>query len=161
MGGIPNNRYVITERRRKVHILSCQGFSETEIADELNVGQSTICRDINFMKKDSQKALESVVKEVLPYEYKKSISCMDLVIRECWTIIKNQTGQYTIKNKLDALKLLKESTFTKLEILITGPINLRAQELEKKVKDLVEENETPRKSFFTLGSLPSSYEDLR
>ena len=161
MGGIPNNRFVISERREKVHAMLSQGLNEIEIAKVLNVGQSTICRDIKSIKKDSQKSLESVVKEVLPYEYSKSILCMDLVIRECWTIIKNHTGQYTIKNKLDALKLLKESTITKLEILITGPINLRAQDLEKKVKDLVEKNDMPRKSFFTLGPPPNSYEDLR
>ena len=35
------------------------------------------------------------------------------------------------------------------------------RDLAKKVKDLVEENDVPRKSFFTLGPPPNSYENLR
>lgn len=86
---------------------------------------------------------------------------MEEIIKKCWTIINDGTGQWTNKNKLDAMKLLKDSIGTKFEILNQGPVSLRAQQMEQKVKQLVEEDEVPRKSFFTLGPPPNSYEDLR
>ena len=161
MGGIPNNRYVVIERRQKVHNMLSQGLSEKEIARQLNVGQSTICRDLKSIKRESQKIIESILKDLLPYEYSKSILSMEQVIKECWKIINDHSGQWTNKNKIDVLKLLKEAIRTKLEIVNQGPANLRAQQLEQQVKDLVEEEQVPQKSFFVFGPPPKPYEDLR
>jgi hypothetical protein len=58
------------------------------------------------------------------------------------------------------LKLLKDTIRTKIEILNQGPSNLKAQQLEKEVKELVEEKEMPQKSFFVFGP-PNTYDDLR
>ena len=161
MGGIPNNRFAIVERREKVHAMLSQGLNETEIAKALNVRQSTICRDLKSIKKESIKKLESIMESVLPYEYSKSITSMEQIIKKCWTIINDETGQWTNKNKLDALKLVKEAIGTKFEIINQGPISLRAQQLEQKVEDSIEEDELPRRSFFTSGPPPNPYEDLR
>jgi hypothetical protein len=35
MGGIPNNKFVIIERREKVQIMLSQGLNETEVAKQL------------------------------------------------------------------------------------------------------------------------------
>lgn len=86
---------------------------------------------------------------------------MEQIIKKCWTIFNEDTGQWTSKNRLDAMKLLKDTVGTKFEILNQGPVSLRAQQMEQKIKQLVEEEEVPRKSFFTLGFPTSSYEDLR
>ena len=42
MTGKPNPRFVITERRERVSGFITQGLNETEIAEKLNVGQSTV-----------------------------------------------------------------------------------------------------------------------
>jgi len=161
LGGIPNNRFVISERREKVHVMLSQGFNEIEIAKALNVGQSTVSRDLKSIKKESMKKIELMLVDTLPYEYNKTILSMDQITKKCWIIINDETGQWTNKNKLDAMKLLKETIATKFEILNQGPGNLRAQQLEQQVKELVEEDELPRKSFFALGPPPNSCEDLR
>jgi Trp operon repressor len=51
-----NNRctFKIEERRRKVGSLLAQSMTETEIAQELNVDQSTISRDVKALKELSQ-----------------------------------------------------------------------------------------------------------
>lgn len=164
MGGIPNNRHVIIARRDKVRVMISQGLSEKEIAEKLNIGQSTICRDLSKIKRESQKVVESVVTDVLPYEYTKSMLCLDLIIRKCWTIIDDQAGQWTNKNKMDALKLLKETTKARLEIITQGPVNLYVQKLEQEIKELgqlVREDEIVPKTFFTLGPPPGGFGDLR
>jgi Trp operon repressor len=48
------HNFKIEERRRKVASLLAQSMTETEIAQELNVDQSTISRDINALKELSQ-----------------------------------------------------------------------------------------------------------
>src|SRR5688572_27362357 len=136
-----------------VSAMLSQGLNEIEIAKALNVGQSTISRDLKFIKKESAKKLESIIVDVLPYEYDKSLLGMDSIIKRCWIIINDSTNQWTNKNKLEALKLLKESIVTKFEILNQGPVNLRARQLEDQMKDLLEENEIPQRSFMTLKGL--------
>jgi IS30 family transposase len=41
-----NYRFKIEERRRKVASLLAQSLTETEVAERLNVDQSTISRDV-------------------------------------------------------------------------------------------------------------------
>ncbi len=49
-----NGRYEIEERRRKVASLLAQSMTETEIASQLGVDQSTISRDVKVLKELSQ-----------------------------------------------------------------------------------------------------------
>jgi IS30 family transposase len=44
------NRFKIEERRRQVASLLAQSITESEIAEKLNVDQSTISRDIKALK---------------------------------------------------------------------------------------------------------------
>lgn len=159
LGGKPSNRFVITERRERVFVMLSQGLSETEIANELNVGQSTVCRDVKSIKKESQKQIESIAEDVLPYEYNKCLVSMEQVIKEGWKIYHDTSEQWTNKNKIDILKLIKEAVRTRFEILGKGPLALNAKEVSQKVKELTEGSEIP-KSFFTLGPPPGGYYTL-
>jgi IS30 family transposase len=49
-----NGRYEIEERRRKVASLLAQSMTETEIASQLGMDQSTISRDVKVLKELSQ-----------------------------------------------------------------------------------------------------------
>jgi IS30 family transposase len=49
-----NSRFKIEERRRKVASMLAQSMTETEIAEQLNVDQSTISRDVKALKLISQ-----------------------------------------------------------------------------------------------------------
>lgn len=151
MGGIPNNRFIIKDRRERVFVMVSKGFNETEIAKQLNVDQSTICRDLKSIKKQSQKMIESIVQDLLPYELIKSLISIEQIIKKCWKIYDDTSGQWTNKNKMDSLKLIKEANITKNEILLQGPLSLRAQQVEEQVRQLIEESEMPKKSFMNLG----------
>jgi len=150
MPGIPNPKFVIHERRQKVLMMLSQGLNETEIAKELNMDQSTISRDIKGITKESQGKLESIVVNMLPLEYEKCKTCMDKITKECWNIYQDKSGQWTSKNKIDALKLLKEISRTKLEVINLGPLYLRAEQIEQRVKDLVQEEEKPQVNYMNL-----------
>jgi IS30 family transposase len=70
-----NKRYTfkIEERRRKVASLLAQSMTETEIAQELNVDQSTISRDVKALKELSQQFIYDLAKSDLAYYYKQSL----------------------------------------------------------------------------------------
>jgi IS30 family transposase len=61
------HKFKIEDRRRKIAILLAQSMTETEIAQELNVNQSTISRDIKMLKELSQRFVFDLAKSDLTY----------------------------------------------------------------------------------------------
>jgi hypothetical protein len=129
------------ERRESVHILLSQNLTEIEIARKLKVDQSTISRDVTAIKKESQEVLLNIAREMLPYEYGKSLLCMNQVIKECWNIFDDRTNRWTNKDKLNALRLIKEATMSRVEILFNGPVTLEVQHFRDKLDKLIAANE--------------------
>jgi hypothetical protein len=61
---------------------------------------------------------------------------MEQLIKEAWIIFQDNTGKWTNKDKINALKLVKESIRTKVEILLQGPTTLHLQQLQDKLYEL-------------------------
>jgi len=62
-----NTNFKIKERRIKVASLTAQSMTETEIAEKLNVDQSTISRDVVALKEMSQQFDFDLAKSDLGY----------------------------------------------------------------------------------------------
>src|SRR5215210_4903005 len=112
-----NNNYPfkIEERRRKVASMLAQSITETEIAEKLNVDQSTISRDIKALKEMSQQFVFDLAKSDLAYYYKQCINGIEEVRRKTWEMLRGEDDSaeqpsllMTPKDKLLALKLIKE-----------------------------------------------------
>ncbi len=67
------DNFKIEERRRKVASMLAQSMTETEIAEQLNVDQPSISRDIKALKELSQQFVFDLAKSDLAYYYKQSI----------------------------------------------------------------------------------------
>src|SRR4051812_44560727 len=80
------HNFKIEERRRKVASLLAQCMTESEIAQELKVDQSTISRDIKTLKELSPQFVYNLAKSDLSYYYKQSIDGIEEAKREAWTI---------------------------------------------------------------------------
>jgi IS30 family transposase len=76
------HKYEIEERRRKVATLLAQSMTETEIAHELKVDQSTISRDIKVLEALSQRFVFDLAKSDLAYYYKQCIDGLEEVRRK-------------------------------------------------------------------------------
>ena len=156
------SRYIVNERRGKVQVMLSQGLTETEIASQLIVNQSTISRDVNFIKKESQRSIQDIVRETFPFEFSKSILSLNHITKACWNIYNDKTSKWTTKDKLNALKLARDTERTKFEVLMHGPIDLLAQKLQEEVKEVADENQNSRKSYFMLPAIQrQNEEDLR
>jgi IS30 family transposase len=100
-----NYHFKIEERRRQVASLIAQSMTETEIAEQLNVDQSTISRDVKALKEMSQQFVFDLAKSDLAYYYKQCINGIEEVKRKAWEMLRDEEGQpsLTTKDKLLAL----------------------------------------------------------
>jgi hypothetical protein len=71
-----------------------QGLNETEISKHLKVDQSTVCRDIKMLKKQSQEELQSITKHILPYEFSRCHTTIEQLIKEGWMIFQDNSGKW-------------------------------------------------------------------
>ena len=73
-------------RRNKVRDLFFRGYSQYEISNTLHISQSTISRDINFMK-NKTKGKKIDPNELLMEECEKTRLVLNETIKELWKII--------------------------------------------------------------------------
>jgi hypothetical protein len=132
--------YYIEERRKEVAHMLAQGHSETEIAQLLHVHVSTICRDVKVLKELSQRFVFDLAKGDLTYYYKQCIDGMDEIRREAWSLYKygdwGQGVHLTVKEKIAALRLLKECNEAKFSLLERGPSVLNVKGLEERLESM-------------------------
>lgn len=138
-----------------------QGLNEIEIAKQLNVDQSTICRDVKAIKRESQKTIQAIVDDILPFEFGKSLLSLNRIIKDCWIIIDDNTGRWTNKDKINALKLIKDTEMTRFEILKNGPLNLEVVHLREQLQQLKDDQDISTIKGFMPPLLHNNMEDLR
>ena len=61
-------------RRSKVLELSSQGYTEREVSEVLKVSDSTVHRDLVFIRKKSIENLHNHINERIPFEVEKAIA---------------------------------------------------------------------------------------
>jgi hypothetical protein len=132
------HKYEIEERRRKVAILLAQSMNETEIALELKVDQSTISRDVKALKLISQRFVFDLAKSDLAYYYKQCIDGIEEVRRKGWEIFKgqNSNSNLTPKDKLLALKVIRECNEAKFALFKEGPSIMHIKSLEERLENI-------------------------
>ena len=114
--------------------LWAQSKTETEIAGELHCNVSTICRDIKFLKKLSQQFVFDLAKD-LGFYYKRCIDTMDEIQQKCWNIYNND-DQISQKDKLLALKIIKETCESKFSLIEKGPSVMALNSLQERVEKI-------------------------
>ena len=132
------HKFKIEDRRRKVATLLAQSMTETEIAKELNVDQSTISRDIKALKELSQQFVFDLAKSDLAYYYKQCIDGIEEVRRKGWEIFKgqNNNSNLTPKDKLLALKVIRECNEAKFALFKEGPSIMHIKSLEERLDNI-------------------------
>jgi IS30 family transposase len=133
---VRNTQVIINERRQKLWILLTRGMRSYEIAKELKVDHSTISRDISHLTSQSQKFLDDLAKESLPFMYKMSIEGIRIVLKECWNIYESTDDRVNYFQRLAALKLAKECNEAQFKLLSEGPSILYVQSLEEKLTQI-------------------------
>jgi DNA-binding transcriptional ArsR family regulator len=131
-------KFHLEERRRQVASLLAQSMTEQEIADKLGVDRSTISRDIKILKLLSQRFVFDLAKSDLVYHYKQCIDGIEEVRRKGWEIFKgqNNNSKLTPKNKLLALKVIRECNEAKFALFKEGPSIMHIKSLEERLDNI-------------------------
>ena len=124
-------KFKIEDRRRRVASMLARSMTESEIAQQLGVDQSTISRDIKVLKESAQQFVYDLAKSDLAYYYKQSIDGIEEAKKESWKIYNDQT--VPIREKLLALKLIIQSDETRFKLLSEGPGLLTIKSLEDRL----------------------------
>jgi len=111
-----------------------QSMTETEIAEQLYVDQSTISRDVKVLKEMSQQFVFDLAKSDLAYYYKQSIDGIEEAKKQAWGICNNYNT--STKEKLAALRLIIESNEARFKLLSEGPSVLAIKSLEERLNKI-------------------------
>ena len=109
----------VQRRRDKVQELCSQGYSQREISQILQVGLTTVNRDISYLRYEAKTNIKRYIDERLPEEYEKCLVGLSAILKEAWT-----TSQQTEdkREKIHALSLSKECYSMRLELLTNATV---------------------------------------
>ena len=132
-------------RRGRVLELSSQGRTERDIAAILQIGKTTVDRDLIFLRKQAQENLKSHIQERLPEQYQKCMIGLNQVLKMGWDIVHNDSS--TVANRLQALALINDSykyvmDLTTNGVVVTDAINYvqgQMDHLNKSEKVLIQD----------------------
>jgi hypothetical protein len=80
-------------RRNKVQQLLVRGYSQWDVAEELQIDQSTVSRDIQYLRHQAQTDLQKHIQQKLPEEYQRCLMGMNQVLKLSWQIANNNTSR--------------------------------------------------------------------
>jgi hypothetical protein len=144
-------------RRAKVLELSSQGYSQIEMATNLQMDKSVISRDMAYLRQQAQDNLKMHIQDKLPEEYQNCMTGINQVLKICWDIVNrsrnvnqgDNDGQIvaTTDNKtvLQALALINDCNKYKMDlttngVVITDAIKFVQTNKEKLTMSAKEEN---------------------
>jgi len=90
-----------------------------EIARSLQIHESTISRDLDYLREQSKENIRKYIDERLPEEYEKCLVGLTAIQREAWNAA-DQTQD--VREKVQALSLAKDCYGMKLELLTNATV---------------------------------------
>ena len=110
------------DRLAEVLLYHSKGYSQSEIAQKLNVNQSTVSRDLADIRKKARSSLDPYVKEEIPNEFQIYISGLNQIIKNLWDIVEDEQNiKISIKDRTYVLSLLMQCYSKRIEMLVGGP----------------------------------------
>ncbi len=141
-------KFDIEERRRRVASLLAKCHTQTQIAKQLGVDQSTISDDIKALRLMSQRFIYDLAKSDLGFYYKQCIDGIEEAKKEAWVVAEQYGGDSFdggMKYKLKALDIIVQAEQAKFKLLTEGPnilsINAMSQRLDQIEQSIVQEQE--------------------
>lgn len=106
--------------------------SQLEIAKMLNVNQSVISHDIRALKEMSNRFIFDLAKSDLAFYYKNCILGIEEVQKRASEIFEKEA--LSPKDKLFALKVIKECNESKFSLIEKGPSIMALKSLQERVE---------------------------
>jgi hypothetical protein len=108
---------VVELRRKYVFEMVSKGKSQAEISRTLQVHESTISNDLDYLQNQSKQNIQEYIDNILPLEYEKTLAGLTAILKEMWTASDKAGEKEDTKEKVLALSLAKEVYSMKLDLL--------------------------------------------
>jgi hypothetical protein len=73
-------------RRDKVREYSIKGYTQRDIAAELQVPLIDINRDLKYMRMQAKHNIQHYIDEYLPAEYQYCLDALNMIVKEMWSL---------------------------------------------------------------------------
>jgi DNA primase large subunit len=107
-------------RRSQVLELSSQGQTERQIATVLQVGKTTVHKDLAYLSRQAKENLKVHIQDKLPEEYQKCMVGINQVLNMAWSIINKSVVDD--KTRLQALALINDCNKYKMDLTTNGVV---------------------------------------
>jgi hypothetical protein len=125
-----HTKSMIEWRRNKVLHRLTMGWSQAEIAKELQLHPSTISLDVQFLKEQAKEELQTHISERLPFEYNRAVTGINTVLKRASEIL-DSTPKTDTKTQMEAMKLLMDLYKSVMSLATDGGIVERAMKIVK------------------------------
>jgi transposase len=105
-------------RRSKVLELTSQGYSQRDIANQLQVGLGTVNKDLSFLRKQARENLQYHIHDKIPEEYQNCMTGLKWIIKQTTEIADTEIDS---KTKIQAYAQLAEG-YKYITELTTGGV---------------------------------------
>jgi hypothetical protein len=89
-------------------------MSQIEIARELQVSDSSISSDVQYLREQAKGTIKEYATDHLPEQYQVCIIALDSIIKRAFEIVESSEDN---REKLQAMELFKDTHLIKLELL--------------------------------------------
>jgi hypothetical protein len=107
-------------RRSQVLELSSQGQTERQIATVLQVGKTTVHKDLAYLNRQAKESLKTHIQSKLPEEYQKCMVGINQVLNMAWSIVNK--SEVDDKTGLQALALINDCNKYKMDLITNGVV---------------------------------------
>jgi hypothetical protein len=94
--------------------MRAKGMSQIEITRQLQVSDSSISSDVQYLREQDKESIKEYATEHLPEQYQVCLVALDSIIKRAFDILENSPDN---REKLQAMELFKDTHLVKLELL--------------------------------------------
>jgi transcriptional regulator len=104
------------ERLAQILSLHTKGLTQKEIAEKLDINQSTVSRDLNYIRQNARTHIENYLQNDIPFEFQAILRGLDEIIKTIWNMVEDQ--EIAAKEKYNFLNLLASLYTKRMQLLI-------------------------------------------
>ena len=120
-------------RRDKVREYSIKGYTQRDIATELQVSLGLVEKDLKFLRENAKHNIEHYIDEYLPAEFQYCLDALNMIVKEMWTL-KTEDNRELMQSRT----LIKECCAMRIDLLSTATVVDRAVKFVDRHKDLLD-----------------------
>ena len=108
-------------RRNKIKEYSIKGYTQRDIAAELQVPLTDVNRDLKYLRLKAKQNIQHYIDEYLPAEYQYCLDTLNMIVKEMWAL-KPEDNRELMQSR----SLIKDCCTMRIDLLSSATVVDRA-----------------------------------